>query len=183
VFLRESPFPSHVPDNAKPRARQVLGGVLRPGDDGAAPGRSVHLLPPTPVPADLSWARPNSFVAEAFARAYAAADAAGARSVPAGVRALVADRLSTWAGEAPGLSRSWLDDAVAVLPAGEQAAGRLALAVALASYQVDDDLVDAFRATGADDTAIVELASWASMAAPRRVSGWLAGESPLEDAA
>ncbi|MDQ3790989.1 MAG: carboxymuconolactone decarboxylase family protein, partial [Actinomycetota bacterium] len=37
LFLSESPFPSHVPESAKPKARQVLGGVLRPGRDGAQP--------------------------------------------------------------------------------------------------------------------------------------------------
>jgi AhpD family alkylhydroperoxidase len=183
VFMRESPFPSHVPESAKPRARQVLGGVLRPRDDGAVPGRSVHLLPPTMVPADLSWALPNEYVAEAFARAYAAAETAGERSVPAGVRSLVTVRLSTWEGTGPGVSRSWLDDAVTTLPEGERPAGKLALAVALASYQVDDGLVDAVRDTGADDAALLELASWASMAAARRVSTWFADAAWHEDAA
>src|SRR5207248_295190 len=56
VFLRESPFPSHVPESAKPKARKVLGGVLRPAEDGPPPGDSVALLPAAPLPDDLSWA-------------------------------------------------------------------------------------------------------------------------------
>jgi len=174
VFLPDSPFPAHVPQSARPRARRVLGGVLRPrAGGGPRPGESLDLLPPAPPSADLGWARPNPVVAGAFARAYAATQAAGVRSVPAGVRALVRDRVSTWDGRAPGLRRSWVEDAVTPLPAGERPAGRLALLVALASYQVDEGLVDDVRRTGADDAALVELVSWASMAAARRVGAWI----------
>jgi AhpD family alkylhydroperoxidase len=174
VFLRESPFPSHVPESAKPRARRVLGGVLRPSGPGPAPGASLRFLPPAPAPADLSWAAPNAVITSAFARAYAAVEAAGDRSVPSSVRDLLHHRLSTWDGSAPGLSRAWLTEAVADLPAADQSAGRLALAVALASYQVDDGLVADFRETGADDAALIELVAWSSMAAARRVSTRLA---------
>jgi hypothetical protein len=179
VFLRESPFPSHVPESAKPKARKVLGGVLRPSAGGGPrPGDSVDLLPAVPLPDGLCWARPNPVVADAFARAYAAIEAGGARSVPRSVRDLVHHRLSTWDGEPPGLSRSWVHDAVAELPAADQAAGRLALVVALSSYQVDEGLVDAFRGTAPGDDTLIELAAWASMAAARRVSTWLAEASP-----
>lgn len=179
VFLRDSPFPAHVPESAKPKARQVLGRFLRPSATGGPrPGDSLDLLPPVPLPDDLGWARPSQVVAGAFARAYAATDAAGARSVPAGVRALVHSQLSTWDGQAPGLSRSWMDEPVAVLPVAEQAAGRLALVIALASYQVDEGMVDDFRRTAPDDGTLVELASWASMATARRVSTWLATARP-----
>ncbi|HEV7648537.1 MAG TPA: carboxymuconolactone decarboxylase family protein [Actinophytocola sp.] len=181
VFLRDSPFPAHVPESAKPRARRVLGGVLRPAATGGPrPGESLDLLPPAPAPApaaaaadELAWARPNHTVTDAFARAYAATEAAGTRSVPAGVRDLVRQRLSTWDGRPPGVSRAWAGEAVATLPERERAAGRLALFVALASYQVDDEMVDDLRRTGADDRALVELVSWASMAAARRVGSLL----------
>lgn len=54
VFLRDSPFPSHVPESAKPKARKVLGGVLRPAATGGPrPGDSVSLLPAAPLPDDL----------------------------------------------------------------------------------------------------------------------------------
>jgi alkylhydroperoxidase family enzyme len=178
VFLRDSPFPSHVPESAKPKARQVLGGVLRPSVNGPEAGTSVGLLPAAPAPEDLCWALPNATVADAFSRAYATIEAAGERSVPASVRALVHTRLSTWDGAAPGISRSWLTEAVADLPAADQAAGRLALAVVHASYQVDDDLVAAFRATAPGDDTLIELTAWASMAAARRISTWLATASP-----
>ncbi len=176
VFLRDSPFPAHVPESAKPRARRVLGGVLRPSaGPGPRAGDSLKLLPEAPLPEDLHWAGGNPVVAGALARAYAAAEAAGARSVPGEVRALLHDRLSTWDGQPPGLSRSWLEEAVAGLAEADRPAGRLALAVALASYQVDEELVDAFRATAPGDGTLIELTAWAGMAAARRVSSWLAG--------
>ncbi|HET9139996.1 carboxymuconolactone decarboxylase family protein [Actinophytocola sp.] len=178
VFLRESPFPSHVPESAKPKARKVLGGVLRPSERGPAAGDSVDLLP-AGAPADgLCWTHPNAVISEAFARAYTAIDIAGTRSVPDSVRGLVHDRLALWDGQAPGISRSWLHEAVAGLPEADAAAGRLALAIALASYQVDESLIDAYRATGPGDGELVELAAWASMAAARRISTWLAAANP-----
>ncbi len=63
---------------------------------------------------------------------------------------------------------------MAGLPDDERPAGRLALAAAFASYQVDEDMVDAVRRGGADEDALVELTSWASMTAARRVGTWLA---------
>jgi AhpD family alkylhydroperoxidase len=174
VFLTDSPFPSHVPLSARPRARRLLGRVLRRSvGGGARPGDSLDLLPPAPAPDDLDWAEPNDVVIDAFARAYAAGRSAGARSVPERVRDLVQERLSTWEGRPPGLSRSWVEEAVAPLPPPEQPAGRLALLVALASYQVDEGVVDDFRNSGADDAAVIDLVSWAAMAAARRVSSWI----------
>jgi hypothetical protein len=174
VFLRDSPFPSHVPESAKPRARRVLGGVLRPSTTGPRPGDSLDLLPAVPLPDDLEWAQTNTVVADAFARGFAAIEAAGARSVPRSVRDLVHSRLSTWDGQAPGISRSWVDDAVAGLPEADRSAGRLAMVIALASYQVDEGLVDAFRRTAPGDGTLVDLAAWVSITAARRISTWLA---------
>lgn len=181
VFLRESPFPSHVPESAKPKARQVLGGVLRPTDGGARPGDSLDLLPAVTVADELDWARGNTFVADAFARANAAVEAAGERSVPHSVRDLVRSHLSTWDGQAPGISRAWVEDAVAGLPAADRPAGRLAMVVALASYQVDEGIVGDFRRTAPGDDTLVELVAWTSMTTARRISTWLAASAQVAD--
>jgi AhpD family alkylhydroperoxidase len=175
VFLRESPFPSHVPESAKPKARQVLGGVLRTSvTAGPQPGDSLDLLPAAPLPDDLTWARGHQVVTEAFARACAAVDAAGARSVPRSVRDRIRELLTTWDGRAPGISRSWVEDVVGGLPAADQPAGRLAAVVALASYQVDESIVDDFRRTAPGEDTLLELTAWASMAAARRTGVRLA---------
>src|SRR5439155_26694884 len=125
-----------------------------------------------PLPPDLSWADGNPSIAEAFGRAAAVIDSAGARSVPDPVRELLRADIAHWDGRPAGASRAWVDRAVAGLAVADRPAGRLALLTAKAAYQVDQPVVDAFRA-GRDDRALVELTSWASLAAGRRVGPWV----------
>jgi len=61
-----------------------------------------------------------------------------------------------------------VDHAVAELPRGDRAIGKLALLTALAPYQVDADVIESARRQGVDDTALVELTAWASLASARR---------------
>jgi len=82
---------------------------------------------------------------------------------------LVQTRLAVGAADI-GLSRSWVDDAVAELPAGERAVAKLALLTALASYQVDADVVASARRECADDAALIDLTAWASFTAARRAA-------------
>ena len=58
---------------------------------------------------------------------------------------------------------------------------RLALLTALASYQVDRSVIDKFRLDWPDDATLVELTSWASLAAARRVGGWIPVGTPETD--
>lgn len=170
VFLGDSPLPPSVPEGARGRARRVLGRVMRV--DAArshAPGDALDLLPPAEAPAELAWARGNDVVHEAFARAYAAIDAAGERSVPERVRALVTAELDAWDGRPVGPSRAWALERVAGLPAEERPAGLLALLTAMAAYQVDDEAVTACRRVLPGDRELVELTSWAALAAARRL--------------
>jgi hypothetical protein len=144
----------------------------------AAPGASLGLLPAAPLPAAFSWAHGNPHIAQALARASGAVEAAGRRSVPPGVRELVLAELAAWDGRPKGPSRAWVEEAVHALPADQRPAGRLALLVALASYQVDDSVVEAFQAGQPDDATLVELVSWASLAAAARVSEWMWVSAP-----
>jgi AhpD family alkylhydroperoxidase len=169
VFLCESPLPA-VPAAALKGVRfaatRILSGLARLAP---RPAQSLELLPDGPLPADLCWAGGQPHIAAAFARAGAAIDAGGTRAVPDRVRELVTARLDAATGT-PGLASSqWLEPAVADLPAPERPAGRLALLTALGSYQVTDRLVDEYVADGHDDGALIELTSWASMAAARRI--------------
>jgi AhpD family alkylhydroperoxidase len=164
VFLGDSP----LPDGAPSGARRFLGWMM--GRDAAAfaePGVALALLPS--VADTVPWA--GGVVGDAFTSAAAAISATSSVTEP--VRALLAAELSEWDGQAPGLGRGWVDEAVRVLPAAERAAGRLALLTAKASYQVDDEVVAAFRATRPEDAALVELTAYASMAAASRVGDWL----------
>ncbi|WP_214410494.1 carboxymuconolactone decarboxylase family protein [Sphaerisporangium fuscum] len=181
VFLGESPLPPEVPAGARGGLMRLFGLLMRPAARRSVPpGASLDLLPAAPLPPDLSWAGTQALAA-AFARAAAAAERAGRRSVPQPVRELVVARLEAWTGEPLGPSRAWAAAAVAGLPAAQRPAGRLALLTAMASYQVDQSVVDEFRAGTPDDRALVELTSWASFTAARRAGAWIVQAPEFHD--
>jgi len=175
VFLGESPVPG---------PRGLLGGVVRRFVGVTfgrrlvmrtpSPGASLRLLPESPIPADLSWATSNSFVAGALARVAAAADEAGRAALPDRVRELVSNRIAAWQGEAPGVSRAWVTRDIASLGDADQPLAALALLVALAPFQVDSSVIAAFRARRGTDQDLVGAAGWAAFTAARRVGRWLA---------
>src|SRR5215469_12811175 len=174
VFLGQVPLPPRVPRMAlKPVMRVVSGMIQTASARSLTPGASLDLLPSAAPPDDLSWAAANPVLADGFARAFSAIDAAGARFASEPVRELVLTELASWHGDKRGPSRAWAADAVSGLPAPDQAAGRLALLVAIASYQVDQSVIDAYRVSQDDDKALIGLASWASLTAARRVGGWI----------
>jgi hypothetical protein len=172
VFLPESPLPA----TGRDRTSALLGRfLLTAAARVQPPGLALPLLPPAALPADLDWATGNPTIAGAFARAAAAIDAAGARSVPSSVRAVVLRELSEWDGLPPVPETTWVATAVAGLPVAERPVARFALLVAMASPEVDAQLIeDVRRMSAADDQALIEIAAWASMVAARLVGGWAA---------
>jgi hypothetical protein len=189
VFLGDVPLPPGAPRLALGPVMRLLAGMIKSAAaEPHPPGTSLDLLPaadplsagdprraadPLLAPGDARWAAASPVIADAFARARAAVDAAGARSVPPAVRDAVMAGLAGWRGEPRGPSRAWADDAVRGLPAGHRAAGRLALLTALASYQVDKSVIASFRRERPDDAALVELTAWASFAAASRAGSWI----------
>lgn len=169
VFLPESPIPARVPGIARNRARRTVGRVAASSSRTIEPGGSLGLLPDAHLPEDLWWSSGHATIAQAFARASAVIDAAGARSLSADVRQLVHTQLSE-GGADIGLSRSWADRAVSEVPVGERAVAKLALLTALASYQVDADVVTSAGRACADDATLIELTAWASLTAARRAA-------------
>jgi alkylhydroperoxidase family enzyme len=173
VFLSNFLLPPRLGPRARRRVKHGISLALGPSLRVAhTVGRAVPLLPDAPLPADTAWALGHPGVAAAAARSFAAFERAGARALGPAVRQLVTDRLARWRGEEAGLSREWCERLVADLPAPDQAAGRLALLTALASHQVDEDVVRAFRAGERRDAALVEAAAWASYAAARRIGSF-----------
>lgn len=174
IFLGPSPLPPEVPGPVRGSALRMLGRFMSSAArTDHQPGDSLDLLPAAALPEDLGWAAGSPHVAEAFARAGAAIEAAGRRHVPAPVRELLHERLADWDGQRPGPSRSWVSDEVSVLPAADRAAGRLVLLTALASFQVDQQVVDAFGRHQPGDEALVAATSWASLTAARRIGSWI----------
>ncbi len=138
------------------------------------PGAALALLPAAPLPTDLAWAESAPNVAGAFARFAAVVEEAGTAVLSPEVRALVHRHLRAWRGEDPGLSRMWVDKAVNGLDQAAQAEGRLALLTAFASHQVDQGVIEAFRAHHPADSDLVGALAWTSFAAARRIGAWIA---------
>jgi AhpD family alkylhydroperoxidase len=139
------------------------------------PAESLILLPAAPLPPDLQWAEPNPVVAGAVARAAAVAEQLGATFVPDDARAVVLGHVSRWRGEAMGPSRAWVEEAIAPLAPRARPAARLGLLAALASFQVDEGVVRAFRERSASDEALLGTVAWAAFTTARRVGTWLGG--------
>lgn len=175
IFLAEFPLP--VPSRLtglRRLAKQVSGSLLKDlMQPRTSPGEALRFLPEASLPDDLAWAAPHPHVAGAYARFAAAVEAAGQQALPMEVRSLVYRQLQAWQGEEPGLSRRWLEEAVAGLEETHQPAARLALLAALASYQVDEGVIEAFRSHYPGDDKLLGAAAWASFTAARRVGSWL----------
>ncbi|MFC5183284.1 carboxymuconolactone decarboxylase family protein [Actinomadura harenae] len=172
VFLEDSVLPSEVPAALRGPLSGRIGRFLRPNAH-VEPGRSLGLLPEAVLPADMAWAAGSPTVADAYARAASAVDAAGRRVVPRPVRDLVEDALDAWDGTPPPMGRAWVREATAGLGADLAPVAVLTLTTAMASYQVAPSDVAAFREIRPDDRALVEAAAWASMTAARRLGARL----------
>jgi AhpD family alkylhydroperoxidase len=169
MFLPESPLPPLTP---KPMGGWVMGMLASAmTTPSPVPGASLGLLPDAPLPAEFSWAAGEPHVAAALGRAAAAIDATGSRAIPGPVRELVLDRLLDWDGQAQGRGRPWADGCVGGLSPADRPLGRLALLAAFAPHQVTEGDVQALGPSG--NEALVAVASWASMAAARRIGSWL----------
>ncbi|MFJ9887131.1 carboxymuconolactone decarboxylase family protein [Streptomyces sp. NPDC091287] len=182
VFLADSPMPALTPAPLRGPIMRTTALAMRPVMPGSpAPGASLDLLPPAPLPPGLEWALGSPGVAEAFGRAFAAVDQ-GARWVPKPVRERLRSRLDRWDGSAPGLGRGWLDEAASTLPAEDVPAARLALLTAFAPYQTLPEDVAAFRKRFPTDRELVELTSWAALSTAVRIGGRLSPSGPARPA-
>lgn len=172
IFLEESPMPFKVPRAVKrfvgtrmtSRVVSVIG----------EPGESLHLLPESALPTDMSWAATNPAVAGGFARLAGAVERAGESALPEPTRNLLLALLQDWRGEDMGLSRGWVENAIETIAPEDRPAARLALLAAFASHQVDDGVIQSCRANGVNDQALIAIVSWASFSAARKVGTWLA---------
>ncbi|GLY00475.1 carboxymuconolactone decarboxylase family protein [Actinoplanes sp. NBRC 101535] len=178
VFLLDSPL-APIPPRGRVAGRRVAIRVMGRFARAVVPaGAAAVHLPPRALPPDLAWSSPVATVADAVARGCGAIAGAGERVVPAGVRALLAERLADPAESGPGLDiHGWLAGATRGLPADEIPAARLALLVAYASYRVTGEHVAAYRvAVGGDggDDGVVRFAGWAAMAAARSAAAAMA---------
>lgn len=188
VFLGAMPMPPGAPHAMLGLVTRVLVGLIRKGAGRARPsGASLDLLPEAAAAPDLAWAQGSPEIADAFARATAAIEEAGRTALPESVRALTRAKLESWDGRPLPLDAGWIEQALDPLPAAERGAGRLALLVALASYRVDERVVEGYRDYRSDDGALIAACAWASLAAARvagvRLSAGVAATAPRRAAA
>jgi AhpD family alkylhydroperoxidase len=133
-------------------------------------GESLRWVRAADLPSDLSWAQQSPPIAHAFAGFAAVVDQHSQRALPASARAIIGEQLAVWNGVAPPLSRSWVEQAIAGLGEPEAAAARLGLLAALASYQIDEGVVAAYRRHYPGDASLVAALAWASFAAATAVT-------------
>ena len=138
------------------------------------PGRSLSLLPGAPLPDDLAWALPNPRIATALARWAAAIDRHTMLAVSSAARAVVEENLAQWDGDRMPLSRNWVEQEVDRIEGNERAIARLALVVAKASYQTDDDLVAEVLQYNPEQEQFLRILAWSTFTAARYVAARIA---------
>jgi AhpD family alkylhydroperoxidase len=177
VFLEPAPFLIGGDGWIKNTVIRMAGNFLRPrlASQVVAPGQFLNDATGETLPPEFGWAAVNPQVAGGVRRFVSAAEEAGRESVDERVRECVLESVQAWRGEAPGLGRGWVETAVAPLDAEHRAAARLALVTALASYSVDERLVADFRLRKPSDRDLINLTSWASYIAARRIASWTGG--------
>jgi AhpD family alkylhydroperoxidase len=174
VFLGDTFVP--VPSTFKGLVGRLFGAtagkfLLR---RSVQPGDPLRFVPKATLPDDLSWAAANPAVAGAFAGFAQIIEESGKKVLPEQVRNLVKEHVHAWNGEEMGISRRWVEDAVVEIKEEHRATARLTLLTALASYQVDADVVEKFRFQYPRDAQLIAATAWASFTAARRVGVWIA---------
>jgi hypothetical protein len=131
------------------------------------PGRALPLLPPAPLPEDMSWARANPRVADALARWAATVEREASRVISPRVKKVVAASLQAWQGELMPISRSWVDAEVEGLSGEDLAIAKLAIVLAKAPYQVDETMAEAVLGDSPDEARFIRILAWASFTGAR----------------
>lgn len=161
----------------EPVRRLVVAALDDPS--GALPSgpTSAGTTPAGPIPSDAIPSGP--MLSDAIPSGPMLSDAIPSGPIPAGPTSAgpIPAGMTPAGGGAPGRAWDVVPELLAELPDGQRPAARLALLTALASYRVTDAVVADFRAAGNDDRALVALASWASLAAARRI-GVRLGRAP-----
>jgi AhpD family alkylhydroperoxidase len=173
VLLSDTPLPSnHL--LLKGIFKKVAGWFFSKAIHRSKPlGASLELLPGSELPDDLVWAKRSPNIAGAFARFAAVVDTAGRAVIPEDVRDRVVSQVRAWDGKDPGLGRHWVDEAMNGLDEKSKAIGRLVLLTALAPYQVDERVVNAFTTHNIGEDRLISALAWGSFTASRRIGTWL----------
>jgi len=175
VFLGETLLPFQLPSALTKLTYRLYAATEGKQIVRRLPSRkSLNFLPQAQLPDDLSWAAEDPSVAGAFAGCARVIEEAGRHVLPESVRLLVHERVQAWNGEAMGMSRHWVEEAIAGIETEHQAAARLTLLTAFASYQVDPGVIQSFQSQYPEDAQLISATAWSSLMAARRAGEWLA---------
>ncbi|OXM82678.1 alkylhydroperoxidase [Paenibacillus rigui] len=136
-------------------------------------GDSLVFLRDAQLPDDLSWASSNPVISKALANLAAAVDQAGEADLDDATRSVIKQYVDEWNGAKPSVGRGWVEQVVKPLDAPSQAAARLCLLTAIAPYQIDDTLIDEFRAFFIEDRQLLNVLAWASFTVARKIGSHL----------
>jgi hypothetical protein len=100
-------------------------------------------------------------------------DRAGKDFIPEDIRDCVVKHVQAWDGKDPGLGRHWVEEAINGLDEQSKDIERLVLLTALAPYQVDERVVNAFTTHITGDDRLLGALAWGSFTAAQRIGTWL----------
>ena len=142
------------------------------------PDRTANLLPQSPLPEDMIWARGNLRIARALARWAGAIEREAPKVVPDEIRDFVRANLERWDGSVMPLSRSWVDDETEELVGHAREVARFALVVAKSAPQFDESMV---QSVFQSEEQFIRLLAWSSFAGARRVASIVAARTGVSD--
>jgi hypothetical protein len=162
----------------KVAALRLFGGELRATHvRPLEPGRTLHMLPRADLPDDMHWAKSNPRIARTVAQWCAVVEKEAEDVVSDSVQQLVHDNLFNWQGELMPMSRNWVEKEIGDLAGEDRAIARLALVLARAPYQTDDQMVEDVIGDDQNEERFLRILAWSSFTAARHVARRIAEQS------
>ena len=176
IFLNPSPLP--VPRGSLKLRRvaiRLFGATLAKRIIKRQPisGDSLQFTTQAELPNDMSWAIPNNTIAKSYASFASLIEQLGKECVPESVRKMVNQRIGVWQGGEMGLSQNWVNNLVVELNSDDKPMARLALLTAFAPHQIDNKIIEQFRAKHQGDEILLNVTAWASFTIARSIGRWI----------
>lgn len=173
LFLADSPLPLNI-SWMKGGLKRVAGWYFSlAASRRRTAGKSLKFVPSAQLPDDLRWAEGSPTIAHSFSGFSHVVNEAGTALLADGVRHCLENFFDSWDGAEPGMSRQWVEGVIEPLDEADRDVARLILTASIAPYQVDEQLILAFRKIHPTDEALLVALSWGSFSVARRIGSWL----------
>ncbi len=87
-------------------------------------------------------------------------------------RRIIFEKLKVWEGGPAPLSRKWVEDEIEGVDFNDRNKARVALLVAKASYQIDDQLLSDLLKDGLCEAELLTLGAWSAFQGAKTVANW-----------